>query len=109
MFNLLECIVVVMSNLELYFDDQFKISHYIESFKRIITETKRMIKDRSSDYQGRGQVKVFMSNFINKCEYFTSKLDQLPMKNILNHNNNSLNQSQTSFKRSNDEELENLS
>ena len=32
------------------------------------------------------------------------------MKNILNHNNNnnSLNQSQTSFKRSNDEELENL-
>jgi hypothetical protein len=109
MFNLLECIVVIMSNLEFYFDDQFKISHYIESFKRIIIDTKRIVKDRSSDYQGRGQVKVFMSNFINKCEYFTSKLDQLPMKNILNHNNNSLNQSQTSFKRSNDEELENLS
>lgn len=109
MFNLIEFLAVIIANLQFNLNDQSRIAEYINNFKQVILETNRLVKDQL-DFQGRVQVKVYISNFLNKCEYYVSKLDQLPMKNLLhNYSLDSMNVSiNTSFKRSRNEELENL-
>ena len=39
----------------------------------LILETNRQVRDQI-DFKGRAQVKVMISNFINKCDYYLSKL-----------------------------------
>ena len=50
------------------------LQEYIEKLKASIHETNRLTKDHL-DFRGRVQVKVLISNFINKCDYYLSSLD----------------------------------
>jgi hypothetical protein len=77
MFNILEYLSVITANLVLNVKSQKQIAKYIENFKHIILEANRFVRDQM-EYQGRVQVKVFITNFTNKCEYFLSRLEELP-------------------------------
>lgn len=51
----------------------FAHKEFIEELRLLILETNRQVKDQI-DCKGRAQVKVMISNFINKCDYYLSKL-----------------------------------